>query len=173
MRGGGAALIDVPTGALEHGGGRRFERGTDGAKRSSLQSAIDPGKPFPALAHARDRVLRALGHAPRDGGELAAAIESDPALAIAVVTAARRQPVAGVDIAAVPAAIAALSDAALSAAVSQVPVFDFFQRTVDETAFAEGHRLHALGTQRAVDLIHATTGIGDLDNLRLAALLHD
>src|SRR5207302_3038955 len=96
-----------------------------------------------------------------------------PALSNAVVTAARRQPVAGVDIAADPAAIAALYDAELSAAVSRVPVFDFFQRTVDEAAFAEGFRLHALGTQRAADLIHATAGVGALDNLRLAALLHD
>src|SRR5207302_1604802 len=154
-------------------GARRFERPRDRPTAESLQRAFEPLKLFPALSHARDRVVGLLSDDPVDESELVAAIESDPALALAVVTAACRHPTASLDVAGVPPAVEALSHEELGSVVSQVPVFDFFQRTRSEGAFVEGFRLHALMTQRSADRIHAQAGVGDLDKLRVAALLHD
>ena len=152
---------------------RRFERPRESPTAHSLQHAFEPLELFPALSHARDRVVGLLSDDPVDESELVAAIESDPALTLAVVTAACRHPTASLDVAGVPPAVEALSHEELGSVVSHVPVFDFFQRAATEAAFVEGFRLHALMTQRSADRIHAQTGVGDLDKLRVAALLHD
>jgi putative nucleotidyltransferase with HDIG domain len=102
--------------------------------------------------------------------ELAAAIESDPALTLAVLRAAVRKtrPVASV-----PRAVEALARDDLEAAIAPLPVFDFFERWRPEGQDTEGFRVHALATQRAADSIRRTVEAEGRDELMVAALLHD
>jgi putative nucleotidyltransferase with HDIG domain len=170
MRPPASGLLGSPAEATDGLAGRRF-----GSRPvpQPLQRAFEPLKAFPALTYTRERVAGLLSDDPVDEPELIAAIEADPALTLAVVSAACRHPSAAIDVASVPAAVEALSHEELESVVSQIPVFDFFQRTPAELSFVESFRLHGLMTQRSADRIHAQAGVGDLDRLRVAALVHD
>src|SRR5437660_12657508 len=117
-----SGLLNSSAVAPEGLGVRRFERPREGPTVQSLQRAFEPLKLFPALSHARDRVVGLLSDDPVDETELVAGIESDPALALAVVTAACRHPTASLGVAGVPPAVEALSHEARGSVVSQVPV---------------------------------------------------
>jgi putative nucleotidyltransferase with HDIG domain len=114
--------------------------------------------------------MRLLGDEGTPEHELAAAIESDAALTLAVLRAAVRtsKPVASI-----PRAVDALSSDELSAAIAPLRVFDFFERWRPQGQDAEGFRVHALATQRAADAIRRALEAEGRDELMVAALLHD
>ena len=149
------------------------ERSAEGHGRR-LTQAFEALEAFPALAESRNRLLRVVTDEYAATGDMVAAIESDVALAIAVLRIANRPhlPRPG-KVASVPDAVEVLTPAGVEALASRATVFDFFERTPTWDANPERFRLHAVATQRAADRLARETGYPDRDELLASALLHD
>ncbi|MEA2421728.1 MAG: hypothetical protein QOF55_827 [Thermoleophilaceae bacterium] len=137
-----------------------------------LLAAFQDVETFPMLKRSGDAMLQALRDPTTGRSALTGVIESDPALAIAVLRAAgrkepRRKPVAVTD------AVAALSVADIRAVVERMPVFDFFEQLRPWSDTAERFRVHARATQSAASYLRRVLGFGPRPDLRAAALLHD
>ena len=139
-----------------------------------LTQAFEALEAFPALAESRNRLLRVISDDHASTGDIVAAIESDVALAIAVLRIANRShlPRPG-KVASVPEAVEVLTIAGVEALATRTTVFDFFERTPTWDANPERFRLHAVATQRAADRLARETGFPDRDELLVSALLHD
>jgi len=151
----------------------RPQRGNEGHGRR-LTEAFEALEAFPALAESRNRLLRLTRDQHASTGDIVAAVESDVALAIAVLRIANRaqSPQRG-KIASVPAAVDVLGAAGIEALASRAAVFDFFERTAAWDAAPERFRLHALSAQRAADRLVRELPFDDRDELLISALLHD
>ena len=139
-----------------------------------LTAAFDAMEAFPALAESRNRVLRLLGQDRVSASDMVAAVESDVALAIAVMRLANRVEGGsrgGVE--SVVAAVDVLSPDAVQALVVRTRTFDFFERSGMWEATPERFRLHAVATQRAADRLATELGYEHRDRLLVTALLHD
>jgi putative nucleotidyltransferase with HDIG domain len=147
---------------------RRF-RGTHGSRLLEAFAAVER---FPALEHSRTRLLEALQNPEPDRGTVVAIVESDAALAIAVLRAAQEPGVSrGID--GVPDAVALIGTRHVARVVSKLPAFDFFDRSGAWGSAADRFRLHGLATQRAARRL-IRDGLSQApDRLRTAALLHD
>ncbi len=152
----------------------------DGSRRHNeghgrrLTRAFDALEAFPALAASRDRVLEVVRTERPSVGDVAAAVESDVALVIAVLRIANRM--AGDRagrIATLPTAVEMLTPSGVDALVSRSTTFDFFERTPVWDAAPERFRLHAVATQRVADRLAQAQGYGDRDELLASTLLHD
>ena len=140
-----------------------------------LTAAFEALEAFPALAESRNRLLRLLRAEHMSAGDIVAAVESDVALAIAVLRIANRtqQPGKKGKITSVPKAVEIISPAGVEALANRTAVFDFFERTPGWDAAPERFRLHALATQRAADRLAKEIQYPDRDELLISALLHD
>jgi putative nucleotidyltransferase with HDIG domain len=139
-----------------------------------LTAAFDALEAFPALAESRNRVLRLFAQDNASTAEIVGAVESDVALAIAVLRLANRaeSPARGrVDD--VVKAVEVLSPEGVHALASRTRTFDFFERSGVWDVAPEQFRLHALATQRAADRLAAETSYSHRDRLMITALLHD
>jgi HD-like signal output (HDOD) protein/DNA-binding CsgD family transcriptional regulator len=129
---------------------------------------------FPMLAESRNRLLSMI-----NGGRLVAtadivsAVESDIALAIAVLRLANTTQHGRGHIDTTLSAVESLRPGAIGALASSARTFDFFERTSMWGATPERLRLHALATQRAADRIALEVGYENRDRLALTSLLHD
>jgi putative nucleotidyltransferase with HDIG domain len=139
-----------------------------GARR--LPAAFEAFESFPALRASRDAMLREVSS--DNSSRLVRVVESDPALAIAVLRAAARQMPRGWPLD-VELAITTLSPAALTSAVSDLEVFEFFDRSHAWSKAAERFRVHARMTQTAMEHVRRALGMGPRPDLLVAALLHD
>jgi putative nucleotidyltransferase with HDIG domain len=140
-----------------------------------LTAAFEALEAFPALAESRNRLLRLLREERTSGGDIVAAIESDVALAIAVMRIANRtqQPGKKGKVTSVPKAVEIITPPGVEALATRTAVFDFFERTPGWDAAPERFRLHALATQRAADRLAKEINYPDRDELLISALLHD
>jgi putative nucleotidyltransferase with HDIG domain len=138
-----------------------------------LTAAFEALEEFPALAEPRNRLLRLVRDAHPATGEVVAAVESDVALAIAVMRLANRAGPRAGQIASIPAAVEVLGPAGVESLTMRTAVFDFFERTPAWDTAPERFRLHAVATQRAADRVAREIGWEDRDSLLVAALLHD
>ncbi len=139
-----------------------------------LTSAFEALEGFPALAESRNRVLRLFTEERTSAADVVAAVESDVALAIAVLRLANRVqgPLRGrVD--SVVKAVEVLSPQAVRALASRARTFDFFERSGVWDVAPEHFRLHALAAQRAADRLGTEVGYNQRDRLMVTALLHD
>ena len=148
--------------ARSHAGGRRL---------ADAFAALDT---FPALAESRDRLLAELtAHAP-SAARIAATVEGDLALAIAVLRRANQASVAARgSVSHIAQAVDALSLDALVDIAHQATTYDFFDRGTTWGAAPERFRLHGAATQHAAARLAAATGRHDTGRLITAALLHD
>ena len=151
---------------------RRPARSQAGGRR--LADAFAALDTFPALAESRDRLLSLLGaHAP-SAAKITATIETDVALAIAVLRRANQDSVAARgSVSHIAQAVDALSLDALVDIAHQVPTYDFFDRGTAWGAAPERFRLHGAATQLAAARLAAVTGRHDTGSLITVALLHD
>jgi putative nucleotidyltransferase with HDIG domain len=140
-----------------------------------LTAAFEALEAFPALAESRNRLLRLLREERTSGGDIVAAIESDVALAIAVMRIANRtqQPGKKGKVTSVPKAVEIITPPGVEALATRTAVFDFFERTPGWDAAPERFRLHALATQRAADRLAKEINYPDRDELLISTLLHD
>jgi HD-like signal output (HDOD) protein/DNA-binding CsgD family transcriptional regulator len=127
---------------------------------------------FPALAESRDRLLKASSSNIATAN-MVAAIESDIALAIAVMRAANSRQRGNRRMETVREAVELLGREAVRALAGRVRTFDFFEHTGIWDMLPGRMRLHALATQRAADRIAAEVGYASRDRLAVTSLLHD
>jgi putative nucleotidyltransferase with HDIG domain len=150
------------------------QRGYAEGKGRRLTAALEALDSFPALAESRQRVIAVLAEERSSTADLVAAVESDVALAVALLRLANRAPGKSrhrVD--SVVRAVEVLPDEAVHAVASRIRTFDFFEHTGVWDAAPEQFRLHALATQRAAERIATVAGDGHRDRLMVTALLHD
>jgi len=139
-----------------------------------LTAAFKALEAFPALAESRNRVLLLFSEDRASTGEVVNAVESDVALAIAVLRVANQtQGKHRRRVESVVAAVEVLSPQAVRALVSRARTFDFFERGGVWDVAPERFRLHALACQRAADRLAAETGYAHRDRLMVSSLLHD
>lgn len=139
-----------------------------------LTAAFEALEAFPVLAESRNRVLRLLTQERPSPAEVVCAVESDVALAIAVLRLANRlegRHRGQVD--SVVQAVELLSPEAVQALAHRARTFDFFERGGVWEGMPERFRLHGVATQRAADRIASEIGYPDRDRLMVTALLHD
>jgi len=126
------------------------------------------------LVESRNRVLRLFEAGDPSTAGVVAAVESDVALAIAVLRLANRidgrlrgrvdSAVKGVEV---------LSPRAVYAIARRARTFDFFSRTAVWRGIPERFRLHAVATQRVADRLAREVNYEARDRLMVTALLHD
>src|SRR5215212_8562259 len=140
-----------------------------------LTAAFEALEAFPALAESRNRLLRLLREERTSAGDIVHAVESDVALAIAVLRIANRttQPGKKGKVTSIVKAVEIISPAGVEALANRTAVFDFFERTPGWDVAPERFRLHALATQRAADRLAKEVQYPDRDELLISALLHD
>ncbi len=159
---------------------RRAARFPEGGRRRNeghgrrLTQAFEALEAFPALAASRSKVLKVVGEEHSALGDVAAAVESDVALVIAVLRLSNRLGKGNSGrISSVPAAVEVLTPTGVEALVSRTAVFDFFERTPVWDLVPERFRLHAVATQRAADRVAQACDYPERDELLVSALLHD
>jgi putative nucleotidyltransferase with HDIG domain len=139
-----------------------------------LTAAFEALEAFPALAESRNRVLRLFTQENTSTAEIVAAVESDVALAIAVVRLANQaEGKSRGKVDSVVKSVEVLSPEAVHALAARARTFDFFERSGVWDVTPEQFRLHALGTQRAADRLATELNYGNRDRLMVTALLHD
>jgi putative nucleotidyltransferase with HDIG domain len=139
-----------------------------------LTAAFDALEAFPALAESRNRVLRLLGEERASASDMVAAVETDVALAIAVMRVANQlegKTRGKVD--SVVRSVEVLSPEAVQAIVTRTRTFDFFERAGLWEATPERFRLHAVSTQRAAERLAGELNYEHRNRLMVTALLHD
>lgn len=137
-----------------------------------LLEAFKAFESFPVFAGSRGQVIQS-GFPYRIGVDLAAAIESDVALTVAVLRRANADGRGREQISTVPQALSLIGPDELRAIVDAAPSFDFFETTTRWGSAPQSHRLHAGATQRAAARIAREMGFRRTDELLVAALLHD
>jgi putative nucleotidyltransferase with HDIG domain len=139
-----------------------------------LTAAFEALEAFPVLAESRNRVMRLFEAGDPPTAEVVTAVESDVALAVAVMRLANQidgrkrgrveSAVEGVEV---------LSPQAVHAIASRARTFDFFERTAVWQGIPERFRLHAVATQRAADRVARELEYEFRDRLMVTSLLHD
>jgi putative nucleotidyltransferase with HDIG domain len=136
-----------------------------------LAAAFDEAERQPALQESREQALENVNHgAPPH--EVAGVVEADVGLTCAIVRAAG-QLQGGGRILSVADGVERLGPGAVEAILRSAPSYDIFNGDGRLALAPDRFRLHALDVQRAADKIADMTGIGDRDELALAAVLHD
>jgi len=142
-----------------------------GGKR--LAAAFDAVSALPALAESRRRFLRVSEATTPSPDELAAAIESDAALAIQVMRVANNGGGPHGRTGGVRQAVDVLSPDRIRQIVEGVDTYDPFERPSALSERHERFRRHAVATRHAADRIADLARLNDRDDLAVAALLHD
>jgi putative nucleotidyltransferase with HDIG domain len=163
-------VVDSPKRAGAPLARRPDERHKSAGRR--LLDAFAAFERFPAFAGARVEVIGAQRGYPI-GNDVTAAVESDLALTVAVLRRANAGAARGEQVATVPEALARIDREQLTAIVERVESFDFFESNGSWGLAPQSHRLHALATQRAAARIARATAYRRIDELLVAALLHD
>ena len=136
-----------------------------------LAAAFDEAERQPALREGRDQALEQVNRgAPPH--EVAGVVESDVGLTCAIVRAAG-QLQGGGRIRSVADGVERLGPGAVEAILRSAPAYDIFNGDGRLALAPDRFRLHALDVQRAADRIAELSGIGDRDEVALAAILHD
>ncbi len=161
---------------------------TNGKVKEHVARAEEPGKPapgarlaaafeaverFPVLLESQARVMQAATAETARTGDLVEAVESDVALAIAVMRAANQggSPPGGA--ASIPEAVEILRPSGVLAIAGTANVFDFFETNGGRELRPEQFRVHALSAQHAAEKIGRAVGWPERDELAVASLLHD
>src|SRR3981081_626958 len=139
-----------------------------------LTAAFEALEAFPVLVESRNQVLRLFGAGDPATADVVSAVESDVALAVAVMRLANQ-----VDgkyrgrVESVVKGLEVLSAEAVLKIASHARTFDFFERTSVWQGVPERCRLHAVAPQRAADRIARELAYDYRDRLMVTSLLHD
>ena len=126
------------------------------------------------LAESRNRVLHIFDQERVAAGDVVAAVESDVALAIAVLRLANRlEGKTRGRVEDVVKAVELLSPEAVQSLASRARTYDFFERSTVWDSAPERFRLHAVAVQRAAGRIAQETEYAHRDRLMVTSLLHD
>lgn len=137
-----------------------------------LLARLNGLKPVPALLIARDRVLKALAEDHPNPEQVVPQLEGDPGLALFALRSANGV-AARPTISSIPEAISVLGWPELERVVNDTPALDFLWPENEWEAVLEGFRIHAVAVQRAALRLADACGYEDVEQLAVAALLHD
>lgn len=138
-----------------------------------LSAAFEAVNTLPALAETVDRVTKITSREGATVGEIAELVESDTAVAIAVMKAANNGGGPRGRVSNVPDAVEALTPAGIRAVTVQLDTYEFFQSVGNWDRLPERFRRHALATRHAAERISELGDVAGRDELATAALLHD
>jgi putative nucleotidyltransferase with HDIG domain len=144
--------------------------GVGGAR---LAGAFDAVTRLPALAEARRRLLRLTDAEGASAGAVAEVVESDAAIAIAVLRAANNGDGPSARVGGVEEAVEALSPNGVRVIAGSLETYDPLDGGAAVPAVYERFRRHGLATRHAVDRVADMARLAQRDELALAALLHD
>ncbi|MEO8093031.1 MAG: HDOD domain-containing protein [bacterium] len=142
-----------------------------GGKR--LAKAFEKVSRMPALDESRRRLIRITEGQGSSPGDISEAVESDAALAIAVMRAANNGDGPSARVGGVREAVDALSPAEIRTIAGRVDTYDTFDAAGMRPAAQERFRRHAVATRYAADRVAEAAHLGQRDELAVAALLHD
>jgi len=150
----------------------------DGDRRSGtgghrLAAAFDAVSSLPALAEARRRLIGACERSASSSGELADAIESDAAIAIAVMRTANNGNGPSGRVGGVREAVESLQSDGLRALAVGLSTYDFLERPGPSAERYERFRRHGVAVRNASERVGELARLADRDELAVAALLHD
>jgi putative nucleotidyltransferase with HDIG domain len=128
---------------------------------------------MPVLAESRRRLLRVSDAPAPSGDEVAAAIESDAALAIQIMHAANNGGGPHGRTRGVRQAVDVLTVDRIRGIVDRVNTYDPFEHPNATADRHERFRRHAVATRHAAERIADLARLADRDELAVAALLHD
>lgn len=151
-------------------GGARRQGGAGGRR---LAAAFDSVSSLPALAEAQRRLLGACDHGAPSANELADVVESDAALAIAVMRAANNGAGRPGGAAGVRDAVEALRADGVRTLVAGIDTYDLLEHPGVRTERYERFRRHAVSVRAAAERIAELARLPQPDQLALGALLHD
>jgi putative nucleotidyltransferase with HDIG domain len=137
-----------------------------------LLGAFEAVAAFPALLRSRDEMLAAIPEVASNPVRLTQVVESDPALAIAVLRAGARssRTTKPCD---VPSSLALLTPEQLELTALDVRTYDFFEQSRGWSGTADRFRVHGRATQAALGQVRRALALGPRPDLHVAALLHD
>lgn len=138
-----------------------------------LAAAFDAVNTFPALSETVARVQKLTSNENASVVEIAEVVESDTAVAIAVMRAANNGGGPRGRVSNVPDAVEALTPAGIRALAVQLETYEFFQSVGNWDRLPERFRRHALATRHAAERIAELGDVPGRDELATAALLHD
>ena len=144
-----------------------------GAGGRRLAAAFDTISSLPALAEARRRIVELGGRPATSVGDLADVIESDAALAIAVLQAANNGNGPRGRTAGVVQAVEELSADRVVAIASRMDTYDLLAGPGSGAERYERFRRHAVAVKIAADRVADVARVPARDELTVAALLHD
>lgn len=149
------------------------ERHTHSSHGRRIAKAFTELESLPVLEEARLRVLQLTGETNAASGELVAALECDPALAMMVMRAGNAGLSTPEQLDTILGAIERLGTGAVREIAEHAKSFDFFQRAGGWDLAPQMFRLHGLATQRAADRIASEIFHTSRARLSLSSLLHD
>jgi putative nucleotidyltransferase with HDIG domain len=138
-----------------------------------LADAFDSVSALPALAEARRRLLRVCEGQTPSTGEMTQVVESDAALAIAVMRAANNGNGPSGRAGGVRQAIESLSPSGVREVVASLETYDVLDHPSLWSARHERFRRHSVAVRYAAERIGELARLPNADELALAALLHD
>ena len=144
-----------------------------GAGGRRLAAAFDSVSELPALAEARRRLLGLCERQAPAEGEIADAIESDAALAIAVMRAANNGIGPSGRTAGVRDALETLRPEGVRALTAGLDTYDVLDHPGTRSDRHERFRRHAVAVRAAAERIGEVARLPQRDELAVAALLHD
>ncbi len=144
-----------------------------GAGGRRLAAVFDQISSLPALAEARERLVTLAEATSTSIAQMADVIESDAALAIAVMQAANNGNGPRGRTGGVPEAIESLSTTRVLAIAARMETYDLLGPAGSGSERFERFRRHAASTRSAADRIAEVARIENRDELAVAALLHD
>ncbi len=144
-----------------------------GAGGRRLAASFDSISSLPALAEARERLVAIAETPSTSSGQIADVVESDAAIAIAIMQAANNGNGPRGRTSGVPAAIDSLSSTRVVAIAARMETYDLLGPAGSGSERFERFRRHAASVRAAADRIAEVTRLAERDELAVAALVHD
>ncbi len=160
-------LRSVPAGRVP---AERHVHSTHGRRIAMAFAEVEQ---LPALCESRERIISLTDEPNVATHELVAAIESDPAIAMAVMRAANAGALTNDRLETARAATERIGTPAVRELAQSTKSFDFFERAGGWELTPQKFRLHGLATQHATERIAAEIFHPHRERLALASLVHD
>jgi putative nucleotidyltransferase with HDIG domain len=147
--------------------------GGQGKGGQRLAAAFEAVSRMPALEETVDRVLKAAAQESSSLTEITELVETDTAMAIAVMRSANNGGGPHGRVANVPDAVEALTPAGIRAVAGSLPTYALLQASTSWASLPERFRRHAVATRHAAENLAGLADVAGRDELATAALLHD
>ena len=138
-----------------------------------LAAAFDAVGRMPALEDTIDRVVKATSQQSSSLTEITEIVETDTAMAIAVMRSANNGGGPRGRIANVPDAVEALTPAGIRAVAGSLQTYRMLQTASSWASLPERFRRHAVATRHAAESLANVADVAGREELAAAALLHD